>query len=555
MIKLLKVSNFAIIEDIEVKFDKGITVITGQTGAGKSLIIDTISLLLGSRADSDMIRYNECEAKIIGVFDYDKRFDELFNNYGIKINDDLIIERIITKNKNTIKVNNTSISLNILKSIAIMLADIHVQNDTYKMFDPESYMSLLDPKDDELFNKYLNNYTKALYDYDNSVKNLNKIEKSQNEVTKELEFLEYEKNEIDELDLKEDIDKELEEEISKLENFDKISNSLNMAYQYLDNDIILDSIYNAAKEISSISSYDGEFKDINEKLLDSYYVSREMKDIIKSKIDNFEYDEDEFNNLQDRLNNINKAKDKYKKSVNELLEYYKEISLKIDLATNFDNVLKKAKEDVIKYFNILKDNSIKLTDYRKKIAKKLEEGIIKECLELDLDNTTFEISFNEINYDNPFDNNIFNSNGVDKIDFLISFNKGEPKRPLYKVASGGEASRLMLAFKSYLSNKSQASLLVLDEIDTGISGITAKHIAEKIYNISKNMQVLCITHLPFVAAIGDHHKYISKEEINGRTYTRIKDLNYNERIEEIALMISGDKLSIYALENAKELLG
>ena len=185
MIKLLKVSNFAIIEDIEVKFDKGLTVITGQTGAGKSLIIDTISLLLGSRADSDMIRYNECEAKIIGVFDYDKRFDELFNNYGIKINDDLIIERIITKNKNTIKVNNTSISLNILKSIAIMLADIHVQNDTYKMFDPESYMSLLDPKDDELFNKYLNNYTKALYDYDNSVKNLNKIEKSQNEVTKE----------------------------------------------------------------------------------------------------------------------------------------------------------------------------------------------------------------------------------------------------------------------------------------------------------------------------------------------------------------------------------
>ena len=555
MIKLLKVSNFAIIEDIEVKFDKGLTVITGQTGAGKSLIIDTISLLLGSRADSDMIRYNECEAKIIGVFDYDKRFDELFNNYGIKINDDLIIERIITKNKNTIKVNNTSISLNILKSIAIMLADIHVQNDTYKMFDPESYMSLLDPKDDELFNKYLNNYTKALYDYDNSVKNLNKIEKSQNEVTKELEFLEYEKNEIDELDLKEDIDKELEEEISKLENFDKISNSLNMAYQYLDNDIILDSIYNAAKEISSISSYDGEFKDINEKLLDSYYVSSEMKDIIKSKIDNLEYDEDEFNNLQDRLNNINKAKDKYKKSVNELLEYYKEISLKIDLATNFDNVLKKAKEDVIKYFNILKDNSIKLTDYRKKIAKKLEEGIIKECLELDLDNTTFEISFNEINYDNPFDNNIFNSNGVDKIDFLISFNKGEPKRPLYKVASGGEASRLMLAFKSYLSNKSQASLLVLDEIDTGISGITAKHIAEKIYNISKNMQVLCITHLPFVAAIGDHHKYISKEEINGRTYTRIKDLNYNERIEEIALMISGDKLSIYALENANELLG
>ena len=154
----------------------------------------------------------------------------------------------------------------------------------------------------------------------------------------------------------------------------------------------------------------------------------------------------------------------------------------------------------------------------------------------------------------PYYPGCINSNGFDKIDFLISFNKGEPKRPLYKVASGGEASRLMLAFKSYLSNKSQASLLVLDEIDTGISGITAKHIAEKIHNISKNMQVLCITHLPFVAAIGDHHKYISKEEISGRTYTRIKDLNYNERIEEIALMISGDKLSIYALENAKNLL-
>ena len=555
MIKKLAVKNFAIIEDITLEFSSGMTVLTGQTGAGKSLIIDTINLLLGARADTDMIRYEAKEAKIVGVFSNDEKLADIFNNNNIPTLDEITLERTISQTKSTIKINGVGVSLNVLKQVGNYLADLHIQNDTYSLFDKEKYLSLLDPVNDDKFNKLLNSYIEALYKYKSNLKDYEKVLSSKNKTLERLEFLEYEHEELDKLDLKENLDKELEEEINMLENYDKISSNLSECYNLLNSEeSSLDNIYDSAKLLDKISEYKEEFKEYNEKLLDSYYIIDEIRMNISKELENLDFDEEEFNLKQERLNDINKAKEKYKMSLDELIKYNEKIALEIDIATNYDEVLKEKELLVSETYQALVDKGIKLSDYRRKLALELEKNITKECKDLDLENTIFKISFNEFKFDNPFDDKYFLPTGIDDIDFLITFNKGEPLKPLYKVASGGEASRIMLAFKSYFSSKNNAKLMVFDEIDSGVSGVTALKIAKKMKDISKTIQVLAITHLASVAGIGDNHMFISKEEINGRTVTNVKLLDYDERVKEIATMINGDKISVYALEYAKELL-
>lgn len=556
MLERLCVKNFAIIEDLIVDFNTGMTVLTGQTGAGKSLIIDTISLLLGSRADSDMIRYGENTAHVEGVFSTNDELNQILVKYNIPVLDKITILREISDSgKNVIKINNYSITLALLKNIASYLADIHIQNDTYKLFNPDNYLELLDPKDDEKLNKLMIDYSKKLYSYLECIKEYEHILKGQKEAIERLDFLKYEHEELSNLNLTEGIDVELEEKIAKLSNYDKIFNSLNEAYNALENQYNpLDQIYDAAKALENISEYDSSYLEYSEKLLDAYYISTEIKDDISKQINSLDYDEDELNSYIESLNEINKAKDKYKKSVSELIEYLKKITLDIEMATNYDFVLNESIDKCKKAFEILKQSAIKITEYRGRLATNLTKSIINECRDLDLENTKFEIIFNEVNYDSFLDKSIFKETGVDTISFMITFNKGEPLRPLHKVASGGEMSRIMLAFKSVLSKNTKANLMVFDEIDTGVSGSTAKKIAKKMYDISKNTQVLCITHLPQVAAIGDYHKHIYKIEDDSRTNTQIDDLDYDRRVEEIAVMLSGDKISLYALEHARELL-
>lgn len=556
MLESLSVKNFAIIEDIKVDFKSGMTVLTGETGAGKSLIIDTISLLLGSRADSDMIRYNEDHASITGVFTNTSSLDELFNKYSIPHLDKITLHREIWNySKNVIKINNTSVSLAILKNIASLLADIHVQNDTYKLFNPDNYLSFIDPKDDNKFDLLISNYSKSLFNYKEKLSKYNKIKEGQRNTLERLEFLEFEKNELESLSLYQGIDLELEEKITKLSNYDKIYTALNETIEYIDGEnSAIDSIYNASSALSSISKYDSLYNDSSDKLNDCYYILQEIKDNISHQLRDFDFDQDELNNSIEKLNEINKAKEKYKKSIPELIKELEDITLEIEMATNYDSVLALALEDLNKAFNDLKSNSLSITNYRKKKSLIIEKEIIKECKDLDLDNVEFKIIFDDVDLSDSKNNTIFKENGIDNVNFMISFNKGEPLKALYKVASGGEMSRIMLAFKSYLSKNANNSLMVFDEIDTGVSGSTAKKIALKMHEISLNTQILCITHLPQVASIGDYHKHIYKVLDNGRTETKIKDLTYDERVEEIALMLSGDKLSLYALEHAKSLL-
>ncbi len=556
MLKELRVSNFAIIEDIKINFNEGMTVLTGETGAGKSLIIDTISLLLGARADISMIRYGKNSSKVVGIFTHNNQLNDLFNKNGIEIKDEIeIIREIYNNSKNIIKINGINVTLTLLKEVSYYLASIHIQNDTYKLFDPNNYLDILDPKTDLKFNKLMNEYSLSLYKYLNFYKEYNNILERKNDAYKNLEFLKYEYEELSNLNLYPNKDKELREKISKLSNYDKIYSHLTDAYNNLENDNDpLSKLYDAAMNLSKIKEYDEKYLSFNEKLLDCYYIASEIKDEIYKDINNLDYNEEELNELSYEENELNKAKEKYKKNLDELIIYIEKIKLDIDLTTNYDEVLNDINLKLKNSFDNLKEKALKLSNYRKNIALDFSKKIIKECNDLDLENTRFEVIFNDVLLDDYLNKDVFKDSGIDEISFNLSFNEGEPLMPLYKVASGGEASRFMLALKSYLKMNLNLDLFIFDEIDTGVSGATAKKIALKMYEISKNSQVLCITHLPQVAAMGDYHKHIFKTILDNRTITLIEDLNIERRTEEIALMLSGDKMSIYALEHAKELL-
>ncbi|MDE5856246.1 MAG: DNA repair protein RecN [Anaeroplasmataceae bacterium] len=557
MLKSLSVRNFAIIEDIHIDFKEGMTVLTGETGAGKSLIIDTISLLLGQRADNDMIRYGEKKATITGVFSYTNvELDELLTRFAIPKESELTIIREIQDNgKNSIKLNNVSISLTMLKQISNFLADIHIQNDTFKLLNQDSYLSLICPNQDASYDKIVSSYMIAYSKYLGAYHKYECVVKGQKESQERLEYMLYEQTELKNLGLVPHIDETLASEISKLENYDKIFSNLNEAYANLENTYFsIDSIFEAANHLKKISDLDSSYQEAYEKALDCYYILDEIKGNLSSQIGSLDFDQEELNAKIEQLNTIEKAKSKYKKNVEELIEYLNQITLQIDMVNNYEDVLNQAKEEVITTHKNLVDKAVKLSAYRKRIASQLEAGILKECHDLDLEDTRFEIVFNDISLSDPFQAGVFMENGIDSIDFMISFNRGEPLKSLHKVASGGEMSRIMLAFKSFFARTSNLSMMVFDEIDTGVSGATAKKIALKMQAISKYNQVLCITHLPQVAAIGDSHIHIYKEIIQDRTTTHYKYLTLDERVEEVALMLSGDKLSLYAIEAAKAML-
>ena len=557
MLSEIKVKNFAIIEDIEVKFSPNMTVLTGQTGAGKSLIIDAISLLLGARADLDMIRYGEAESTITAIFNNLSELTlEMINNLGYDFKDEIIITRVISNSgKNTIKVNNQTITLNQLKQIGLYLGDIHVQHDTYRLINKDNYLSFLDNYKDKTFLNHYNTYQVKRLKYLEAIKKYNECLKKSKDLSNKQEFLEFQKGELENLALEEDIDTKLESEIEKLSNFDKIFTNLNEAYQYLsDEGFNLDSLYEAASNLGKIKEYDSDYASYNETLLDSYYQIEEVRSALYKAKDALDFDPDYLDELQSRLYEINKIKEKYKMSVKELIKYLEDITLELSLITNFDEAILELKNDIIKNHQDLVKCANNLRSYRQKQAKACELALVKECKELDLEHTKFEIIFNEVDLTDPFNNSIFLDNGIDIVDFYISFNVGEPVKPLNKVASGGELSRIMLAFKTIYLEKNPLSFMVFDEIDSGVSGITARKIAMKMHEVAKETQVLAITHLPQVAAIADRQLYILKEEENNRTKTLVKELSYDERITEIAIMLSGLELSEGILQTAKMML-
>ena len=550
MIKKLHVSNFAIIDDINLEFKPNMTSLTGQTGAGKSLIIDCISLLLGARADLDMIRYNETKATIEGVFDYkNKKIDEILDKYGIEKSEELTIKREVSK-RSSIIVNNSNVTLNQLKEISFYLADIHVQNDTYKLVNPDNYINIIDMFSDKAIDELYNNYLIDLSSYKETLKEYKDLINKNNEVNEKLDLLKFQYDELSKLDLKENELDNITKEINTLNNYDKIFNNLNYALEKLEN---IDDIYDSISFLKKINDYDEAYDNYVNTLEGAYYNIDDIKSEIKKSISSMDFNKDYLDELIERENELKRISKKYKMDINELIIHINKIKKEIDKCENYDEYVSNIHKELIKKHQKVVESSKKLEELREKTGKILSKELINVCKELDLENINFQTSFTYNDVSDPL-NSIFYDNGISNIDFLISLNKGEPVKPLSKVASGGELSRIMLGLKTILSSKQNLSLMVFDEIDSGISGVTASHIAKKIKEISNNTQVLCITHLPHVASISDHQLYISKYEKNDRTYTKVEELSYDERVKQIAIMISGDKITESALNNAKELL-
>ncbi|MDY0278398.1 MAG: DNA repair protein RecN [Acholeplasma sp.] len=542
MIQRLKVLDFALIEDIEISFEKGLTVLTGETGAGKSIILESLSLLFAKRSDQEMIRHGKEKAMVSGLFSLPEELCKTF-----ELPEEIEIAREIDKSgKHKISVNGQTKTLGFLRELTEKIGSIHSQNDTFLLLDNNEYLRFLDEVDNKTINKIKNKYLLLRSNYLDAKKHLEEIKNKKNAEIEQKEFWEYQLEELKTFSLVQNEKEELEVLISKLKHFDKISNNLKEANYLLHKDDLLDSLYDAAKLLEKISDFDSDYKTTSEKILESYYELDAAKELVNEKLSELDFDENEFNFKQERLHDLEKLEEKYHKSILELINYQEEISEKLALINNYDDYLSKYEIKVKEQFDLAYNEAKKLSDLRKKLAKTLEKEVITELADLALQNAKFNIDFKEVDS--------LNENGIDEIEFLISLNEGEPIRALSKVASGGERARFMFALKSIYAKQENLQVLVLDEIDIGISGKVAAKMATKMVKLSETMQLIVITHLPQVAAKADVHYGISKHLDKGRMVTNIDRLNHEERIMMIAGMLSDETLGHFAIEQAKILL-
>ncbi|MCF7926145.1 MAG: DNA repair protein RecN [Candidatus Izimaplasma sp.] len=557
MLTYLSVKNFAIIENIDLNFKPGMTALTGETGAGKSLLIDAIGLLLGDRAASDVVRTNESKAIVKGIFTFkNDTIANILKELDIDYDDNEIkIRRQITKsNNNTIKVNNQTITLRDLRLITENLADIHTQHDTTRLINPETYIDLIDgfnqEKTDVLMAEYISLHTTYKKAY-TALKNMTK----KNETLEEkLDLLKFQIKELDALNLRNGEEEELKEAVNAIKNYDRLYNTLNQAYQLLEETNAIDRIYDAGKELENIATINETYQSIHDRFKSNYYELEDVYDTLESEINQLDFDPDELDDMQSRLSELDKVKRKYRKSIPELINYLDEIKHDVAQLDNFDYIVAQKKDALKEAYNQLLKKGNELTKLRTKTSLFIEKELLNILDDLELPKTRFKIIFKQRQPDGFEDTNYFFETGVDDVDFLISTNIGEPLMSLSKTASGGEMSRIMLGFKNLLASSLGLSLMIFDEIDSGVSGYVANQVAKKMKEIATETQVICITHIPQVAATSHHHIHISKHVVAGRTKAALTYLNGEKRTNEIAGMISGETLSNAAKVSAKELL-
>ena len=554
MLIKLKVQNFAIIEDIEISFKDGLTVLTGETGAGKSLIIDCIGLLLGERAASEMIRQGEEKAIVSGVFDnHTPLLKAALEKADIPEKDGFIeITRTISLNKNVVKINDTTVTLNELKNIMSLIADIHQQFDMVKLFNNDNFLAMVDGFNSRLINQYLDKYLSNYESLKKQNDSYHALVKRIDEFNKNQEEYEYAYQEIKALSLKEGEEEEITSEIAFLENYDKIYSLLMESKELMDGDALA-NIYQVKENINKLSTYQGEYQEYVSRLDNAYYELEDIFEDIKKKASYLNYDPEHLDALIERSHEINNLKKKYKKSFEELLKYADELSELLKYKEDYSILLKEEKDKLSTVYEETYVSAMDLHKVREDIGVSITKDLEKTLSELGL-TCKFNVVITNKDKSPDLDINIFNETGIDTVEFLIETNIGEGLKPLAKVVSGGELSRIMLAIKLLYVKAQKINTIIFDEIDTGISGDVASKVAKKIKELSYSHQVITITHLPQVASLSDHHIRISKKVTNNRTYTTIKELSLDEKIYEIASLISSGKVTDKQLEYAKEMV-
>lgn len=550
MLLEISIKNFAIIEEISLNFEKGMTVLTGETGAGKSIIIDAMNMMLGSRATTDVIRHGAPKAEIEGLFtvESNRHLTALFEEQGLEWTDELIIRREILQNGRSVsRINGQMVNLSVLKAVGQHLVDIHGQHDQEELMRSQLHITMLDEFGDAAFFQTKAAYRQTFEDYKRLRKQVVELQRNQQENKARIEMLEFQIAEIEAAALEVEEDVRLEQERQRLLNHKMIADTLTNAYTMLDAEEFssLSNVRSAMNDLESIEEYDPSYKELSSQLSETFYALEDITKRLEDVVDGLEFDGNRLMQVESRLDLIHSITRKYGGQVKDVLEYLAQITKEYSLLTGSDLSSEDMEKELKRLEKSLVTLAQDLSDQRHTLAQALENEIQQELADLYMDKARFQVRFSKAK---------FNREGNEAVEFYISTNPGEDFKPLVKVASGGELSRLMLAIKSAFSRKEGKTSIVFDEVDTGVSGRVAQAIAAKIHKIGQNGQVLAISHLPQVIAAADYQFYIEKISDEHSTVSTVRLLNREERIEEIAKMLAGEDLTEAARQQAEQLL-
>jgi DNA repair protein RecN (Recombination protein N) len=549
----LSIKNFAIIEKQTVSFDKGLTVLTGETGAGKSIIIDAIHLLVGGRGSFEFVRHGEEKAEIEGLFQIDENEHPVVkkaSEFGIEIEDGMVVlRREISKNgKSVCRINGKLVTISTLREIGATIVDIHGQHEHQELMNESSHLPLLDQYGAAEINQALKEYQAVFNQFEQTTKKLKSLNENEQQMAHRLDLIQFQFDEIQNANLKPKEDETLFEEKKRLGNFERLYSIIQSSYDAINGEQRgLDSVGLVMGHLEDAASLDTRYQEMYESISNIFYSLEDMNRTMRNELEELEFDPNRLNEIEDRWNEITQLKRKYGKTIEEIVEYSATIEAEIETLQNKETHIGQLEKELVELKLVLETKAQTLSQLRKKWANQLTNLIHKELKELYMEKSVFEI---RVNYRREY----FTNTGSDHIEFYISTNPGEPLKQLVKIASGGELSRIMLALKSIFSKHQGVTSIIFDEVDTGVSGRVAQAIAEKIYQVAVNSQVLCISHLPQVAAMADIHLFISKKMLNGRTKTSVKPLTKEEKVGEIGRMISGKEITDLTKQHSKELL-
>ena len=547
MLSLLHIENIAVIEQADISFDQGFNILTGETGAGKSIVIDAISAILGERAYRDMIRTGTTKASVRAVFTDVPQLD-WFGENGVEYDPETIIQReVYLDGKNVCRVNGSLVTVSILRKLGIQLINIHGQHDSASLFDEANHLAFLDvfADNEALRQEYAERYSSvsALR------REIDSLTMDEGEKLRRMETLKFQIAEIEKAELEAGEDEALEERRKLLQNAEKLSDGMNTAVDCLyggdETDGAASLLAEAERELARLSRFTDAYAQLQEKVADLMYQVQDAAEELRDARDSLSYSAGELDQIESRLDIIHKLRRKYGASCADILAYLESAKRELDEIEFADDHLERLNKKLLKAEKAAWDAAFALRDNRLAASEKLSQRILTELAQLDMPRVQFSCEFTELE---------LTPGGADAVAFYMSANAGEALKPLSKVASGGELARIMLAMKNVLAEKDHVNTLIFDEVDTGVSGRAAQRVAEKLKSVAKHKQVLCVTHLPQLAALADTHLLIAKAERNGRTYTTVTPLDIEGRKLELARIIGGTNITETTLKSAEEML-
>ena len=547
MLSLLHIENIAVIEQSDISFDAGFNVLTGETGAGKSIVIDAISAILGERAYRDMIRTGANKAAVRAVFTNVPEFSWFAEN-GVEYDPETVIQReIFLDGKNICRVNGALVSVSILRKLGIQLINIHGQHDSAALFDEENHLQYLDDFADNgpLRAVYLEKYASVIA----LRREIDRMQMDESEKLRKMEMLRYQIEEITKAQLQSGEDDALQERRKLLQNAEKLSDCMDTAVECLyggdETDGAASLLAQAERELSHLLRYTDSFQSLHERIADLMYQVQDVTEELRDARNTLSYSADELDEIESRLDVIHRLRRKYGATCDDILAYLEQAKTELDVIEFADAHLERLQKKLQEAEKTANDAATVLHNNRLEAAQGIAQRILTELSQLDMPRVQFSCEFTELDLTNT---------GADAVAFYMSANAGEALKPMSKVASGGELARIMLAMKNVLAERDRVQTLIFDEVDTGVSGRAAQKVAQKLKTVAQHKQVLCVTHLPQLAALASTHLLISKSEMNGRTYTKVEPLDLEGRKYELARIIGGTNITQTTLKSAEEML-